>query len=112
MERGDLFIATPPPGDPRRQRIYLVVSRAEFVTSKYSTVVCVPVYSGRSGLPTEVLLGPQHGLKVDSALRCDELTSVRRETLRTYVGHLSGAKMSEVGRAMVVALGIEQEDLQ
>jgi len=111
MERGDLYLAVASEPDPRRRRVFLIVSRPELVASRYSTVVCVPVYSTRGGLPTEVSLGPEHGLKVECALRCDEVTSVPRRSLARFVAALPPAKVLEVNRALAVALGIEREHL-
>lgn len=111
MKRGDLYLAIAPEPDPRRQRVYLIVSRPELVASRYSTVACVPVYSSRAGLPTEVHIGPEHGLKVECALRCDEVTSVPRRLLVRFVASLPADKMEEVGRALAVALAIEGDDV-
>jgi mRNA interferase MazF len=106
MERGDIYLGVPPDDDPRRQRVYVIVSRAELIASRYSTVICAPVYSNRTGVPTEVSLGPEHGLKNDSAMRCDELTSVRKSRLVRFVGHIPTAKIQEVDQALVTALAI------
>jgi mRNA interferase MazF len=111
MERGELHLAVAPEPDPRRQRVYLVVSRPELIASRYSSVICVPVYSARTGVATEVHLGPEHGLNVESALRCDEVTSVQRRDLVRYLGLLPAAKMAEVNRALAMALAIDRDDL-
>ena len=62
MERGELHRATPHPQDPRRIRIFLVVSRPELIQSNYSTVICAPVYSTRSGLASELEVDEREGL--------------------------------------------------
>jgi mRNA interferase MazF len=111
VERGEIYLGVAPEPDPRRRRVYVIVSRPELVQSRYSSVVCVPVYSTRSGLPTEVNVGPEHGLKVESALRCDELTSVQRAELVSFVGSLPPPKMIEVNRAMAIAFAISAADL-
>ena len=111
MNRGDLFLASPGGDDPRRQRVYLVVSREQLIASRYSRVICAPVYSQRGGLPTEVHVGAAEGLKAPSAIRCDELTSVPRELLRQQVGSHGPELMRQVSRAMAVALDIQPDDL-
>jgi len=111
LERGDLYRVASPPGDPRRHRVVLIVSRQQFIASSYSTVTCVPVYSSYHGMATQVLLGSEQGLKHVSSLHCDELLSLRKAVLTNYVGSLSDAKMAEVSRALAVALAIEPEDL-
>jgi mRNA interferase MazF len=111
MLRGELYLGVAPEPDPRRQRVYLLVSRQALMDSKYSSVVCIPVYSTRSGAPTEVHIGPEQGLKVASALRCDEMTSVQKRDLKRLIARLSTDKMREVNRAMAIALAIDPEDV-
>ncbi len=112
MNRGELHLGASPDGDPRRQRVYLIVSREQLLASRYSRIICAPVYSQRGGLPTEVNIGVEEGLKVASAVRCDELTSVSRDSLRRFIGRLPPEKMREVARAMAVALDIMPEDIE
>lgn len=83
-----------------------MVSRQVLVDSKFSTVICAPVYSVRHGLSTQVSVGLDEGLKHDSALHCDELVSLPKPALTDFVGTLSPSKLSELDRALVAALGI------
>jgi mRNA interferase MazF len=43
--------------DPKDYRVFLVLSRQLLVDSRFSTVICAPVYSKRDGLPTQVEVG-------------------------------------------------------
>ena len=107
MRRGEFYrIAGPGGGDPRRHRVYLVVSRQELIDSSHGTVVCVPVFSLYGGLETQVPVGPAEGLKADSSLHCDGLASFQKARLRDFLGTLPPARWPEVERAMQVALGI------
>lgn len=112
MQRGELYIAGNITGDPRRERVVLVVSRQRFIESGYSKVACVPIYSTRGGLETEVALGPDEGLKHDCAARCDEVLSVLKRDLRRHVGTLSDEKLRRVSRALAIALDIQPEDIE
>ncbi|MPZ71461.1 MAG: type II toxin-antitoxin system PemK/MazF family toxin, partial [Actinobacteria bacterium] len=59
MRRGDLYrVRLPGGGDPKRSRVFVVVSRPTLIDSRFSTVVCAPVYSRRDGLATQVDVGP------------------------------------------------------
>ncbi|MEO8538417.1 MAG: type II toxin-antitoxin system PemK/MazF family toxin [bacterium] len=111
MERGEIYLTTPAAPDPRRRRAFLVVSRPEFLTSRYSSVVCVPLYSAFSGTPAEVGLNESYGLKRQSWARCDEVTSVPRIRLTQLVGRVPPARMRDVSRALAVALDISNADL-
>lgn len=89
MTRGDLYLVRKPgSADPRRRRVFVVVSRQVLIDSRYSTVICAPVYSTRTGLSTQVGIGTKNGLKHDSAIHCDELVSIPKTRLRDFLGSL------------------------
>lgn len=111
MERGDIYLTAPNPPDPRRRRAFIVVSRAELIASRYSSVVCVPLYTAFVGTPTEVAMDEHSGLKRLSYARCDELTSVPRGRLTEFVGRVPLEKLRDLNRAMAVALDIRPSDL-
>jgi len=56
------------------------------------------------GIPTQVEIGADEGLKHDSAVYCDDLMSVQKTKLTDYVGALSPSKMEEVNTALRIAL--------
>jgi mRNA interferase MazF len=84
--------------------VFLVVSRKVLIQSRFSTVICAPVYSSYTGLSTQVAVGVEEGLKHDSSIHCDELVSLQKAVLTDFVGRLSNHKMEEVNRALRVAL--------
>jgi mRNA interferase MazF len=84
-----------------------VVSRQVLIDSKFSTVICAPVYSARHGLSTQVPVGPDEGLRHESSVVCDELVSVPKTSLTNFVGALPPSRVAELDRALVAALGIE-----
>jgi mRNA interferase MazF len=93
--------------DPRRQRVFVVASRQALIESKFSSVICAPVYSSHDGLSTQVAVGAAEGLKKDSSIHCDELVSMPKSMLSGYVGMLPRAKMREFDEALRVALGLD-----
>lgn len=98
MNRGDLYLVG--------RRVFAVVSRQVLIDSCYSTVICAPVYSARSGLSTQVPLGTETGLKREGAIHCDELISIPKSRLTDLVGALSHARLRELDRALTIALGV------
>ncbi len=107
MKHGDLYrVAHPSARDPKRFRVFVVVSRQVVIESRFSTVICAPVYSVHEGLASQVLVGEAEGLKHDSSIHCDELVSLRKSMLTNYIGTLSPPKMRELNRALRVALDI------
>ena len=108
MRRGELYrVSRPSTGDPKRFRVFVVASRQVLIESKFSTVICAPVYSARHGLSTQVPVGAEEGLLHDSSVHCDELVSLPKSMLTRFVGTLSPAGIAALDRALVAALGID-----
>jgi len=108
MKRGELYrVSLASRTDTKRQRVYVVVSRQELIDNTYSTLVCAPVYSTYEGLSTQVVIGPEEGLKHESAIRCDELISILKNRLTDYIGQLSEVKLEKLGTALAIAVGLE-----
>jgi mRNA interferase MazF len=108
VRRGEFYrVAKPSARDPKRHRVFVVVSRQVLIESKFSTVICAPVYSSRHGLSTQVPVGPDEGLRQESSVHCDELVSLPKSVLTHFVGTLPAARMDELDSALIAALGIE-----
>ena len=107
MKRGDLYRVRRPAGDPKRSRVFVVVSRQVAIDSKFSTVVCAPVYSRRDGLSTQVDVGPAEGLKHDSSIHCDALISVPKASLTDFVATLPNAGLRRLDQALRIALALD-----
>jgi mRNA interferase MazF len=109
LKRGDLYrVKHPTATDPRRQRVFVVVSRQALIDSSFSTVVCAPIYSRRDGLATQVDVGIDQGLKHDSSVHCDELVSLPKSQLTDYIGSLQVGKLFDVDQALAIALDLGQ----
>jgi mRNA interferase MazF len=107
VRRGQLYLVKKPGSrDPKKQRVFVVVSRQALIDSKFSSVICAPVYSQHDGLDTQVKTGIEDGLKRESSVHCDELVSLPKTLLTRYVGQLSEAKTTQLDRALAVAVGL------
>ena len=107
MKRGELYRVTHPSArDPKKFRVFVVVSRQVLIDSRFSTVVCAPIYSTHDGLSTQVLVGVDEGLKHESSIHCDELVSLPKSTLTYYVGTLPPEKIEALNQALCIALDI------
>jgi mRNA interferase MazF len=105
VKRGELYrVAHPSARDPKRSRVFVVVSRQVVIESRFSTVVCAPVYSAYDGLSTQVPIGVDEGLKHESSIHCDELVSLPKSVLTNFVGTLSSQKIQALNRALSIAL--------
>jgi len=106
VKRGELYRVAKPGGDPKSHRTFVVVSRQVLIDSKFSTVICAPVFSSGQGLSTQVPIGPEEGLKHASWIMCDNLVSLRKTDLTNYIGSLSRAKIGNLNNALQMALDL------
>ncbi|HEX7152000.1 MAG TPA: type II toxin-antitoxin system PemK/MazF family toxin [Thermoanaerobaculia bacterium] len=109
MRRGELYrVRHPSGGDPKKSRVFVIVGRQAVIDSRFWSVTCAPVYSARHGLSSQVNVGLEEGLKHDSAIHCDELVSLPKSVLTDYVGSLSTGKITELNRALTIALALHE----
>ncbi len=107
MKRGELYrVPHPSARDPKRFRVFVVVSREVLLNSRFSTAVCAPIYSKHDGLSTQVLVGVDEGLKHESSIHCDEVVSLPKTVLTQHIGTLSPAKLDALNRALRIALDL------
>lgn len=107
MKRGELYrVYKGTPHDPRKFRVFVIVSRQVLIDSRLSTVICAPIYSSFDGLSSQVKIGIEEGLKHDSSIHCDELVSIPKASLTHYIGSLSPKKMQELNDAVGIAVGL------
>jgi len=106
MKRGEFYRVHKPGGDPKEYRLFVIVSRQVLIESRFSTVVCAPVFTNGEGLSTQIEVGPDEGLKHQSWIMCDNLVSMRKGDLTNYIGSLSLRKIVELDRALKMALDL------
>jgi mRNA interferase MazF len=111
VKRGELYLVRKPGSpDPKKRRVFVIVSRQALIDSRFSTVVCAPVYSKHDGVSTQVVAGTAEGLKKESSIHCDELISVPKSLLTYYVGSLKISGLLELDKALAVAVGLEDPE--
>jgi len=110
MRRGELYrVRRPSQRDPKKFRVFVIVSRQILIDSRFSTVTCAPVYTLYTGLSTQVAVGIDEGLKHDSSIHCDELISLPKYMLTDYVGNLSSEQLYLLEKALKIALQLNDE---
>ncbi len=108
MKRGDLYrVYKAIKQDPKKYRLFVVASRQVLIDSKFSTVICAPIYTSYDGLSTQVSLGIEDGLKHTCSIHCDELVSIPKRALADYISTLSPDKVAELIKALTIALELE-----
>jgi mRNA interferase MazF len=91
--------------------VFVVVGRQALIDSRFSTLVCAPVYSRHDGLSTQVRAGIPQGLKKESSIHCDELVSLPKTALTHYIGNLNGAGLKALDAALTISPGLPEADL-
>jgi mRNA interferase MazF len=107
MTRGEIYRVRDPQGDPKRFRCFVVVSRQALINSRFSSVICAPVFSLGADLETQIPIGIDEGMKHESWIACDNLASLRKIELTHFVGSLSRSKMHALDEALRAALDLD-----
>ena len=107
LMRGDIWMYTF--AKPDKRRPVLVISR-QSVIPLLRTVLVAPVTSAIHGVPSEVPIGIEHGLKHDSAINLDHVQTVDQSRLKTFVCHLDRNLMNDVCQALAAATGCPYTD--
>jgi mRNA interferase MazF len=92
--------------DPDQRRPVVILSRQSAIPFM-RTVIVAPITSTIRGIPSEVEVGVEEGLKQPSTIKLDNVQAVDRSQLHTFVGSLSSNKMRAVCRALAIATGCD-----
>lgn len=87
---------------PDKRRPVVVLSRNDALEVLTSAIVA-PITSTIRGLPSEVPVGVEHGLKGPSVVNLDHVQTVRQADLQKFLGVLSPESMAHVCRALGIA---------
>jgi mRNA interferase MazF len=60
------------------------------------------------GLPTEVPLGPDHGLARDCVVNCDNLFTIPKQAVGRRRGELDSESLAHLRTALMIALDLEE----
>lgn len=102
VNRGEIWLHTF--RSPDKRRPVLVISR-QSVIPLIRTVMVAPITTTAHGVPSEVEVGVDEGLKASSVVNLDHVQTVEQGSLRHYVGSLNSRKMDEVCQALARATG-------
>ena len=104
VNRGEIWQFSFP--SPKRRRPVLILTRQEIIGHLHSVTVA-PITTTIRGIPTEVVIGPESGLKTTLAINLDNLATVPRAGLRSFVGTVSPHVLTAVREALLFALGFD-----
>jgi mRNA interferase MazF len=76
------------------------------MVGRMSSVTVAPISSTVHGLASEVLLGRRNGLSGESAVKCDQITTVELADLHEHCGWLLDAQEQQLHQAIVAAFDL------
>jgi mRNA interferase MazF len=91
---------------PDEKRPVVVLTRDSAV-DYLSTVTVAPITSSIRGVPSEVLLGAEDGMKAPCAVNLHNAITVSQERLGKRVAQLSSGRMNEICSALRFSLGCD-----
>jgi mRNA interferase MazF len=108
IARGDIRLYSFAP--PGKRRPVVVLTRSSAI-AYLSTVTIAPITSAIRGVPSEVSLNEEDGMKGPCAVNLHNAVTVSQDRLGARVGHLSNLRMNEVCSALRFSLGCDQGNL-
>ncbi len=91
---------------PDKQRPVLLLTRSDMI-SVLNSVTVAPLTRTIRGVPSEVVVGVESGLKSASAINLHHVITVPKAGLRRFVGSVSPAVRERVRTALLFALDFD-----
>jgi mRNA interferase MazF len=107
VNRGEIWQFSFPHLNKRRP--VLVLTRQEVINHLQSVTVA-PISATFRVIPSEVVIGPESGLKTASAISLDNLATVPKDGLRSFVGTVPPQVFVAIQEALLFALGFDDLD--
>jgi mRNA interferase MazF len=104
LERGEVRLFRFPP--PDKERPVLILTRGSAL-DYLSRVTVAPITSTVRGVPSEVVLGSEDGLKQVCAVNLHNLVTVAQTSVGRRVAQLTPQRLREVCAALGFALGCD-----
>lgn len=105
IERGEIRLYQFSP--PDKVRPVLVLTRPSAI-GYLSRITVAPITSAIRGVPSEVVVGPEDGMKQPCAVNLHNVVTVPKVGVGRRVAQLDDARMREVCRALAFSLGCSE----
>jgi mRNA interferase MazF len=89
----------------------VVVLTRDSAIAYLSTVTVAPITSSIRGVPSEIVLNEEDGMKASCAVNLHNAVTVSQDRLGKRVAHLSAMRMNEICAALRFSLGCDQSHL-
>ena len=104
LERGEVRLYRFAP--PDKERPVLILTRSSAI-AYLSRVTVAPITSTIRGVPSEVVLGPEDGLKQSCVVNLHNVVTVNQEGIGRRLTQLGARRMGDVCTALAFALGCD-----
>ena len=104
ITRGDVRLYQFAPPDKRRP---VVVLTRDSAIAYLSTVTVAPITSAIRGVPSEVVLDEEDGMKASCAVNLHNAVTISQDRLGRRVAHLSSLRLGEICAALRFSLGCD-----
>ena len=104
IARGDVRLYNFAPPDKKRP---VVVLTRDTAIAYLATVTVAPITSAIRGVPSEVVLNEDDGMKVSCAVNLHNAVTVSQDRLGKRVAQLSSLRMNEICAALRFSLGCD-----
>ena len=116
IKRGDIYYANLNPvigSEQGGRRPVLIISND--VGNKHSpTVIVAPITSRintKAKLPTHYFINTENGLQAPSIILLEQIRTIDKKRLDSYIGHLSQKNIDGVNEAILISLGFNDIDV-
>jgi mRNA interferase MazF len=104
VERGEIRLCRFPP--PDKARPVLILTRSSAI-GYLSRVTIAPITSTIRGVPSEVAIGEEDGMKRPCAVNLHNVVTIAKDRIGRRTAQLGDERMREVCRALDFALGCD-----
>lgn len=104
IARGDVRLYSFAPPDKKRP---VVVLTRDSAIGYLSTVTVAPITSAIRGVPSEVVLDEEDGMKAPCAVNLHNAVTISQDRLGKRVAQLSSLRMNEICAALRFSLGCD-----
>ncbi|MDZ4717231.1 MAG: type II toxin-antitoxin system PemK/MazF family toxin [Roseiflexaceae bacterium] len=104
MNQGDVYWYLFQPPDKRRP---VVILTRDSAIPYLTALTIVPITTTIRLIPSEVILTEDDGLLNECAANCDNLQTIPKAKLGSFITHLPPSKLNELRDAIAFALGFD-----
>jgi mRNA interferase MazF len=113
VRRGEMYFADLSPAVGSEQDGYIPVLCVQNDRgNKYSPTTVVAAITGKpkKRMPTHFMLPAMRGLTIPSVVLCEQIRTVDKSRLKTYIGTLDEITMKGIDRCITVSMGLNHEE--